>query len=210
MRCSASVAKTGPVGARASGLKSVSGPSMDSCRYSILLVRPGTVPWIHGPPLLALPLVLVVSSRLDGTWGSSYQALAKSSYQARAAPKCWERERCLVLSGDSRPWMLLLREDPAPGCSCSWVLWILATSTLVTSRSRSRRGPPCAGVVASRGGSPGGLVVVLSAPRDSGSSAGWPPGPPLVGGGRRAHCCGLPLVEPSAPGGSGSCTPPLL
>ena len=44
---------------------------------------------------------------------------------------------------------------------CSWVLYVLATPTLVSSPLESRGGSLSAGVVASGGVSPGGLVVVL-------------------------------------------------
>ena len=83
------MAKRGLVGAWASELKPALGPPMDSCRYSILWVESCTIPWVSDPPLLALPLELVVSIRLDGTWGSAWI----SSH--------WERARRPVLSEGS-------------------------------------------------------------------------------------------------------------
>ena len=73
MSSSASVVKRGLVGARASGLKSVSGPSMASFRPSLIpWVGPGTVHWVSGSPPLALPLESIVLVWLDGPWGPAW------------------------------------------------------------------------------------------------------------------------------------------
>ena len=85
MSCSASVVKRGLVGARASELKSVSGPLMASFRSSLIpWVEPGTVHWISGLTPLALHLESIVLVRLDGTWGTAWTSL----WREGASPPC--------------------------------------------------------------------------------------------------------------------------